>query len=489
MEVTNPKRTPVAGVILCASLIGLFFLATIREGHSWHDDFAMYITHARNLATGLSYGESGYLYNPNLPVIGPKAYPPVLPILLSPLYRMFGPDLWPMKVLMVSFWTANLVLVGLLFSGLLPSGWLIGGIALLGLNPFFWGMKDNVISDLPFLFFFLLGLLLIRALDRRPSDRALPLAVLTGLALYLAYGTRTIGIVLVPILVICALLGGRRLLRGTFVALSVFAALAILQHVWLPGSGSGYADQFHLTPASLLRNLIEYTFQASTLFEDGHGSVMRKLIFPAMAALAAVGYLHRVRATGLTVLEVAPWLYGLVVLVWPSRGGLRLLIPIVPFFVLYALMGAHTIATALGAGARRVVLVGVLGLVGLVYADRYARLDFGPIRNGVTSTTSLELLEHIKRDTGPSDVLAFSKPRYLALATGRRSSACHVPADDRDLWSYLHEIRASHLIVGPDILGPLERDLRRFALAYPSELKPEFENADFTMYRIVKSPI
>ena len=33
----------------------------------------------------------GQFYNPAVPVYGPRAYPPVFPLLLAPLYRQFGP--------------------------------------------------------------------------------------------------------------------------------------------------------------------------------------------------------------------------------------------------------------------------------------------------------------------------------------------------------------------------------------------------------------
>ena len=42
----------------------MFYLATIREGHDWGDDFSMYIRHAQNIAHGEPYAETGYIYNP-----------------------------------------------------------------------------------------------------------------------------------------------------------------------------------------------------------------------------------------------------------------------------------------------------------------------------------------------------------------------------------------------------------------------------------------
>ena len=55
---------------LCALPIGMFYLATIRDGHDWGDDFSMYIRHAQNLARGEPYAETGYIYNPQNPAVG-----------------------------------------------------------------------------------------------------------------------------------------------------------------------------------------------------------------------------------------------------------------------------------------------------------------------------------------------------------------------------------------------------------------------------------
>ena len=71
-----------------AALIGLFYLATIRPGHAWGDDFAQYIHHARNLATGVPYAATGYIYNPYNPTIGPRTYPPGFPLLLAPVVKL-----------------------------------------------------------------------------------------------------------------------------------------------------------------------------------------------------------------------------------------------------------------------------------------------------------------------------------------------------------------------------------------------------------------
>src|SRR5438093_11141663 len=81
-------RRPSAAV-LCVLAIGNFYLATIREGHDWGDDFSLYIRHAQNIARGAPYAETGYIYNAQNPGIGPRIYPPGFPVLLAPVVGIY----------------------------------------------------------------------------------------------------------------------------------------------------------------------------------------------------------------------------------------------------------------------------------------------------------------------------------------------------------------------------------------------------------------
>jgi hypothetical protein len=116
----------------------------------------------------------------------------VFPLMLAPVYAVFGLDLMPMKWVGILSFLGALVLTALLFRRFLSPLYLGVLLALLGLNPYFWRLKDAVLSDLPFFFFTYLALYLLQHqpdLDRPRSRTALH-AVAFGAACYLAYGTR-----------------------------------------------------------------------------------------------------------------------------------------------------------------------------------------------------------------------------------------------------------------------------------------------------------
>lgn len=63
-----------------------FYLATLRPGHRWGDDFALYLSHARNIALGFDYRATGYTFNPAALELSPRNYPPLVPLLLLYLF-------------------------------------------------------------------------------------------------------------------------------------------------------------------------------------------------------------------------------------------------------------------------------------------------------------------------------------------------------------------------------------------------------------------
>lgn len=75
------------------AIVGVFYIATIREGHDWGDDFSIYIQHAKNIAEGAAYDHIRYILNPYFPLYSPKAYPPIFPLLLLPIYFSYGVSL------------------------------------------------------------------------------------------------------------------------------------------------------------------------------------------------------------------------------------------------------------------------------------------------------------------------------------------------------------------------------------------------------------
>jgi hypothetical protein len=477
---------------LCALLIGMFYLATIREGHDWGDDFSMYIRHAQNIARGEPYTETGYIYNPQNPVVGPRLYPPGFPLLLAPVVGMFGLDLRPMKILVLGFFVGSLLVMIPLFRNVLSTAYVAGLVLIVGLNPFFWELKDHVLSDTPFLFFALLSLHLFTQADAPDvsGGRRVTLAVLSGVAAYAAYATRILALTLIPCFLAHDLIRYRKISTKATLAIGVVVALAGVQRiVWF--HDASYFDQVSNPIAAVNQNVFAYLQSLADLWDNGYSNSGRKIAFLAAGGLAAFGYVKSFRA-GPSVFHLFPPLYLAPVITWPSYQGMRLLIPIVPFYFCYCLLGVHRMdaAAARRWGTRNAVLLLFLVAVLVSYAGRYSTLQFGPLPEGIAKKESRELFAFVTAATDPDDVLVFSRPRALALMTRRRVSGGYSPADPCRLWQYMRKIGASYLITGP-APDPFNGDavyLRQFVAQFGDDLRRVMANRDLAVYRIERDP-
>ena len=176
------------------------------------------------------------------------------------------------------------------------------------------------------------------------------------------------------------------------------------------------------------------------------------------------------------------------VIAWPSFQGIRFLIPLIPFYFYYGLLGIQEMDAAVERrwGRKHLVLATLLAGVGVSYAGRYSTLSFGPLAEGISKRESVQLFEFVRDSTAPTDVLVFSRPRALALFTGRRVSGGYRPGDPCELWRYLREIGASYLVTGPEpeVWNTDAVYLRQFVSRFGRTFRPVMTNRDFGVYRI-----
>ena len=93
-------------LVLVLLSYGLTAYFTLNSSQGWGDDFASYIMQARSIVDGTekSFFEHNSLtiYNSSED-IGPVAYPWGYPLLLAPVYRIFGLDLFALKLTNIFF--------------------------------------------------------------------------------------------------------------------------------------------------------------------------------------------------------------------------------------------------------------------------------------------------------------------------------------------------------------------------------------------------
>jgi hypothetical protein len=399
------------------------------------------------------------------------------------VYSLFGLNLTAMKAEVIVLLVGALILLVRILRDELSPSYLLVFALLLGLSPVYWEFKNYVDSDLPFLFLVVLALYLAL---RQPewgwtSRRPYLFGVAFGAVLYLAYATRTLGIVLVPVVVLAELVRTRRLGRSTLVAVGLFIALALVQSVVM-GSTWSYIDQLHPSWGSVWRNMRLYPSALDLLWRHHQhvDSVARAMAW-VIAALAAVGFLARLPRRGLDPIALFPLLYPIPLVAWPAYAGIRYLIPWVPFYLFFALAGLRWLGQRLAGRPGSLVALGVMTAIVLTaYVGMYRREDFEPFPLGATSLPAEQLYGFVRTHTMPTDVFIMSKPKAFALFAGRRTSALQRGASPLKSWTYIQHIGATYIVEGPVEYVQTER----LVASYSSRVSPVFANELFTVYAI-----
>jgi hypothetical protein len=472
------SQQTLAAVVIVG--VGAFQIATIRPGHSWGDDFAMYIQQAENLVAGLPFTSSGYIYNRSYPDLGPPSYPPLYPLVIAPVYRAFGLNLTAMKVVGIACFVMALLLVSLIFASSLEPPALVLLIAAVGLNPFLWQQKDQIGSDLLFFFLSMLALYVMTMFERG-NYKSFSLALCLGLTVYLCYATRTAGAILLLCVPVSEFINRRKISRATLGS-GLIAGTLIFVHSLVFRAVTAYLDQMHFSEATFMRDAKQYYWEFHNNLWPFFNSWTAALFTWTMIGLGAAGYLIQARKRH-SVWEVFAVVYGGVFLVWPTEADTRFLIPLIPLWVYYVLVCVRDFAARFMKPIPHAATILIVGALTASYASAYSRMDYSPIAQGIADRNFLQACDYIRTQTSPESVIIFAKPRLLALLTGRHASPYHQPPDDRDLLTYFSRISATHILVARD----LERDvayMQAFVARHSASAQVVYANGVFTLYRI-----
>ena len=491
-------------VALLISLMGVFYFATLREGYIWGDDFALYILHARNIAQGMPYAETGYIYDPQSYAIGPVTYPPVFPLLLAPVYKSFGLNLNAMKYEMILISLACLGVFAVALRDSLPLPYRLSMLVLIGMNPVMWRYKDRIVSDMPALLFTYLALASVDRFWEAPKEGRAQYgrAILAGLLIYLAYGTRSVSALLIPSLFLYEALRFRRISRFTLIATLTFGCAMAMQNAFLhsdtmyaaliaPHRATGHEEvsffsyAVHTWVKPVPQHILLAAKNLSRFLDNRYNQVFRAGLLALVSALAGFGFLIRIKKR-ITIYELFLVLYLIAILVLPIEAESRYLVPVFPLCVFYCMIGLEKTDQSSRWGRGKYGLALIVSLMCISYLGNYTKTDFGPIRESIGKAETLQLFEFIKHNTSEGDVIIFRRPRMMALFANRRSSAYHLPRSDAELWGYFRGIQAAYVVAGPPGLD--EAFWRPFLERYKSNLRVVFSNSDFAVFKILAWP-
>src|SRR5512138_333387 len=185
-------------IIVISVIIGTCILT---RGHQWGDDFAWYILQAKSIVTGTTdefIEISDYTNYQSTQHLGPLAYPWGYPLILAPVYAIKGIHPLTLKLPGIFFFAGFLICLYFLVKDRLTQTESLLITGLFAFNPLLLRFLDQILSDIPFLFFSMLALLYMT--DSRPRTRGR--LVLIGSIISIAYFVRTTGILLLASFVV-----------------------------------------------------------------------------------------------------------------------------------------------------------------------------------------------------------------------------------------------------------------------------------------------
>ncbi len=473
----------VLTVVTAAMVVGALRLT---PGHDWGDDFASYVMQAQSLRAGDPGGfveRNGFTIRQSSHPIGPVAYPWGYPLLLVTAYAIAGLDPLVLKVPGLLLFGAFLVTLHLLVRTGLGRLESLVVLLLFAFHPDLLAFLDQILSDVPFLFFSTLGLLLMERMDRHPAPDAARGAWL-GAVLFAAFFTRTVGLLLLAVLLAPLAWSGWR--RGTggsaggararaaLVATATFGLLWLVSRLVLPTDPTSYlAPEAGMSLAAAWKNAGRYAGDAIHFLAGprAHPGIAIPL---ALAAISG-GWARRrensrlIAYLGLTVA---------VVLAWPAHQGLRFLFPVLPVLVLFTVVGLRDLAARLPPRYRGPALAvscaAWLAVAGIGDAAGPARRGAGTTGEGPFDAQSAELFRYVRDGTRPDSVIVFFKPRALRLLTGRAAfTATDCTRAARGNYLVLHKGGGGGEQPGPDAVR-----------ACGAVREVTFENATFVAHRI-----
>jgi hypothetical protein len=205
-------------------------------------------------------------------------------------------------------------------------------------------------------------------------------------------------------------------------------------------------------------------------------------LFLGLLILAVVGAIARLRR-GVTIYELYAIPYILLIIVWRANQGVRFLLPLIPLFVIDALVGLDLIRQLPWRRAQitqKLVAAVLLLALGISYGGVYSRTSFGPFDNGVETPSAQALFTYIRGAIPTGEVIVFSRPRALALYTDRPSAGYSTLENEQFTLNYSTALKARYFLVGPG-----DNYLRLLVKRYPADFSPVYKNSDFSLYRFL----
>ena len=421
------RRMLLLIIITLSLVIGA---STLTRGHQWGDDFAWYILQAKSILTGATdefMEQSAFTNGESTTHLGPLAYPWGYPLILAPVYAIKGISPLTLKLPGLFFYAGFLVCLYLLMKSRLTETESLLVVSLFAFNPLLLQFLDQILSDIPFLFFSTLSLLLMT----QDGKRNFLDYVFLGAAIFFTTFLRVTGVLLLGCFLIVEflrLLHHRKdritaiqIIKRSLIVCFVFILLWITNLLLFPSGGESYFSQYAELIETAKRFLPGYFNVFGFFFGDTQAW---KFLYYLLFLLFLLGIWYRWKQELTFVLFFALWM--LVHITYPYWQGPRYIFPLLPIFIYFVFQGMRFVMGRLPEQYRLtaqrvfygfwILIAGIFFLRSSINA--YVNLQNNRAINGPFDPYSTEVYSYIKEQTPSESVVVFFKPRVMVMMTG-----------------------------------------------------------------------
>jgi hypothetical protein len=469
-----------------ALLIIAFFISAVFSMLRWDImqvggsvDDAQYVVLAESLASGQGYRLINFP-EPSENV----SFPPGWPLLLSIFTAAFPGNFTVLKMVSFLMWLAAIPLTYRLFSSRLRSPYLELLTLLVATNALLVASSTMLMAEAAYIFFSLLTLNLFDYWFKHSGNAPIWLAPAVAFAAVYTQLIRSIGISLVLALLFFLLLNRR--IRQFFI-MSGFVVIGLLPQIFLFSGREGGLFSGHYQALTISNSLIDYVSRAAEqavsysnlLISDAIIPIFRPTVIAVaqniglgffitlinilILSLLLIGFLCSIRKTKIWDIYIVIYFGGILVFRDPNMGVVqpRFLIPLIPFFLYYLVLGSTWLLyrlPLLKANYVRHVMV----MFGLLIIFVSVLDNFQSWRNPThLRTTDLTSGTTFIRQETPLDAVVMTRdpiPRYLYA---RRATVAY-PEKGQNIDTYIHENGINYLMIAPLLKTPADNKLDQY---------------------------
>ncbi len=436
--------------LLIALLI--YYLIFSWKGHQWGWDAALYVDQAVNLA----YGR----------VIDFHVQPFGFPIFLSIVFLITGPGTFPMLMAVLIFLLAGLGVLWLLFRPSLDERYALLLVAVIGTSHQIVFQKNSILSDFPYLLFFLISLLLIRAIYFQDCRHPLLLSALLGIIIGLDSTIRSIGYLLLPALITVQLYKYYKKeweishLRNVLVLVTPYLFFLCFYGLYVymfSNWGQYYAStSSSITLHSILINLFNFSFVIKEFFPGP--APIRIFLYLFTIPLFLIGLKYRFHRDFYMISAVVWYFIALVFFSFSDEA--RYALPYYPIYLYFTLHGLIKIQSGISkqpfclrynwdiVTICAILLIICSMLSSALYCKQMGSFSEGTFIDGPDTPDAQEMFQFIRESTATSDRVGFRYPGYLLMYAGRQSQTGFPYVDNQTFLETVRTQTIPYVLVG-----------------------------------------